>query len=142
MAIAECTPWTDGKLSPDGYGQFTRDGVHWLAHRWAWTVVHGPIPVGMHVDHLCRNRACVNVAHLRLVTPRQNVLENSAGVTAANAVKTHCDHGHPFDESNTYHHAGKRLCRACRRDAHLRHRARPEVKAARAAKARADRGGQ
>jgi len=134
-----CVLWTEGKLSPDGYGQFTRDGQHWMAHRWAFTQANGPIPDGLCVDHECRNRACVNPEHLRLKTRGANAVENSVGITALNKVKTHCSKGHEFTEANTYMTGHKRSCVICRRDAHLKHRARPDVKAKRAAQAREQR---
>ena len=133
-----CIPW-EGKLSPDGYGQFTRDMQHWLAHRWSFTQAKGPIPTGLCVDHECRNRACINPEHLRLKTRGANAVENSVGITALNKVKTHCDHGHEFTPENTYGYGGHRGCKACRHENHERHRARPDVKAKRAAQARAQR---
>jgi hypothetical protein len=76
-----------------------------------------PVPKGLTIDHLCRNRACVNPAHMEVVTNRVNIMRGDTPA-ARNAARTHCAHGHPFDESNTYHRAGKkgqagRDCRAC-----------------------------
>ena len=133
-----CIPW-EGKLSPDGYGQFTRDMQHWLAHRWSFTQAKGPIPPGLCVDHECRNRACISPEHLRLKTRGANAVENSIGITAVNKAKTHCKHGHEFTSGNTYEHGGARICRTCLRNNHLRHRARADVKAKRAARAREQR---
>jgi hypothetical protein len=135
MAITDCesSPWPVYK---DGYAQKRVDGATWLAHRWAWTRAHGPIPEGMCIDHICRNRACVNVDHLRVVTRGQNSVENSVGITAVNKVKTHCNHGHAFTHPNTRIWRGKRICKQCQANAHHRHRAIPEVKAKRALAAR------
>lgn len=47
-----------------------------LGHRVAWEATHGPIPEGMTIDHLCRNKPCVNVAHLRLLTNSENGRRN------------------------------------------------------------------
>lgn len=79
-----------------------------LGHRTAWIAAHGPIPDGMTVDHLCRNRRCINVEHLRLLTNEQNARDNGP------AQRTHCPAGHPYDEQNTYRTPnGHRRCRSC-----------------------------
>lgn len=71
-----CLEWT-GYLNPAGYGQMGYQGQR-SAHRYAWERVNGPIPDGMYIDHMCHNRACVNVNHLRVVTHAQN-MQNHAG---------------------------------------------------------------
>ena len=66
-----CLVWvggTDGK----GYGRFNVNGRPKRAHRYAWEQANGPIPEGMFIDHICHNRACVEVTHLRLATDSQN----------------------------------------------------------------------
>lgn len=93
-----------------------------LIHRLVWRVVYGPIPDGMTVDHICRNRRCVNWLHLRLLSNKVN------GTLNGNALKTECPQGHPYDEANTIlrrHRSGRlhRWCRICdqvRRDARPR----------------------
>lgn len=113
-----CYLWVGGSRDKDGYGRFHWMGKGRMAHRVAWELSHGPIPVGMVVDHICRVRSCVNPDHLRLVTSRQNVIENSVGFAATNIRKTACKHGHEFTPDNTYHrtlikgHRG-RHCKAC-----------------------------
>lgn len=85
-----------------------------LAHRIAWYVAHGEVPCDLTVDHLCRNRQCSNVEHLRLLTNAEN------GRLNGHVLKTHCPKGHPYDEQNTYHkykaETGRtgRECKQCR----------------------------
>ena len=106
---AECWAWQQSTGS-HGYGQ-TWDGITVrLAHRVAWAVWHdSQLPEGMTVDHACRNRICVNPAHLRLMTNKENASMNG------NSRRTHCPRGHPYDNANTYRRpiTGHRLCRAC-----------------------------
>ena len=68
---SSCIVWT-GNLNSAGYGQLRVNGRLVKAHRYAWEREHGPIPDGMFIDHICHERSCVNVAHLRLATPQQN----------------------------------------------------------------------
>lgn len=109
-----CWEWTAYRLQ--GYGRFGvggRGGRIVYAHRWAWEHLVGPIPDGSIIDHLCRNRACVNPDHLEPVTSRVNSLRGYSHA-ALNARKTHCPQGHPYSEENTYRMAnGNRICRTC-----------------------------
>ena len=70
-APSECWPWL-GHVDADGYGRFAFRGKRLQAHQFAWRRARGPIPKGKQLDHLCRNRACVNVAHLEPVTSPEN----------------------------------------------------------------------
>ncbi len=110
----DCWVWA-GVRDSGGYGHTRINGRQYRAHRVAYELFVGVIPEGMHVDHLCRNRACINPDHMELVTPRENVLRG-VGISAENARKTACIHGHLFDAANTYvSKTGRRQCRECHR---------------------------
>jgi hypothetical protein len=75
----------------------------------------GPIPDGLTIDHLCCNPPCINPEHLEVVTMRENLRRGRSPV-GVNARRTHCLHGHAFDERNTWIcKEGKRHCRECHR---------------------------
>lgn len=108
-----CWLW-DGAHIPSGYGSIA-DGSNKQkgTHRVVVELLTGaPVPPEMHVDHLCRNKGCVNPDHLEVVTPRINTLRGG-GPTAVNATKTHCKRGHEFTPENTYIIRDGRSCRAC-----------------------------
>ena len=106
-----CLVWFGGMYG-SGYGAFfpggNRTGGNVLAHRWLFERLVGPIPDGFDIDHLCRNRPCVNPEHLEPVTRLENIRR-------AAAIKTCCPAGHPYDEANTYTRPGTvhRKCRTC-----------------------------
>lgn len=106
-----------------GYGRISIWGSGRSAHRTAWIIENGSIPEGLQIDHLCRNRGCVNPEHLEPVTAKVNTLR-SLNPAAVNARKTHCPQGHPYDSTNTLWGAsGDRHCRACRKIYDRRRRA-------------------
>ena len=110
-----CWLWT-GATDSHGYGKFKLDRRDRGAHRLVYEILVGPIPPGLQMDHLCRVRRCVNPDHLDVVTNRDNALRGW-GFAAANATKTHCSKGHPFDVINTRVRInGGRQCRACDRE--------------------------
>ena len=108
-----CWLWT-GPLYGYGYGSAGVNGRTHNAHRAVWETAVGPIEKGLHLDHLCRNPACVNPAHMEVVTARVNAMRSTAP-TAVNARKTHCVRGHPLNGENLLVDPknGKRRCRAC-----------------------------
>lgn len=112
-----CQVWTACK-SQDGYGRVKWSGKLLMAHRVAFEDKHGPIPEGLVIDHLCRNRACINVDHLRVVTRRENTLaEGSLATSKMHSMKTHCVNGHALVVENLVRGGanGKRTCKTCTR---------------------------
>ena len=112
-----CLEWT-GSLSPQGYGWFSWNSKATLAHRWIYEAAHGPIPAKLVIDHLCRNRKCVNPAHLEAVPMAENTRRGLLhDLQRAKAKKqTHCKRGHPlFGENVSTNDKGNRCCKACRK---------------------------
>lgn len=130
-----CWSWTCSRNSYD-YGSFSvKDGPvpgkrrNKQAHRVAYELTIGPIPDGLTLDHLCRNRPCVNPYHMEPVTHAVNILRGQ-GAAALNAEKTHCKRGHPFSGDNLHIAPdGSRCCRECSREKQRRQtRARGKVR--------------
>jgi hypothetical protein len=120
--VTGCWVYT-GYISPNGYGQVVRRPRKYQAHRYTYEQVVGPIPEGLDLDHLCRNRACCNPDHLEPVTRRENCLRGLCGhITGAkNKAKTHCPQGHEYNEANTRYCKGERSCRVCARESAPKH---------------------
>jgi hypothetical protein len=113
-ASGDCWMWTAASAGK-GYGKYSvsSNGKTWypLAHRHSYEILVGSIPDGMVLDHLCRNRKCVNPDHLEAVTQKQNVQRGMSG-----GMKTHCAEAHEFVGDNTSHTKdGWRICLDCRR---------------------------
>lgn len=126
----ECWPWLAGRHN--GYGQFmVRTRMPTNAHRIAW-ILHNKMDIseGLEVDHLCRNRICVNPHHLEVVTKLENI-RRGENFTARQFRQTKCIAGHPLKGLNLYTYFDARgirhrMCRTCknRRDREWRERKR------------------
>jgi hypothetical protein len=104
-----CWNWIGGK-DRDGYGQFCPSGsTIQRAHRYSYKTLVGPIADGMTIDHLCKNRACVNPDHMEVVTLKENILRGFSPA-AQHARATHCKNGHELPVPNS---RGKRTCKIC-----------------------------
>lgn len=105
----ECWVW-EGATNGVGYGLISFRNQRWYVHRLAYSVWRGPIPAGLVIDHLCGTTWCWRPTHLEAVTTRTNIRR------ALTEQRTHCKHGHEFNEANTYINTvtGHRLCRTCR----------------------------
>jgi hypothetical protein len=95
----------------NGYHKVYANGKSQRAHRWAWELVNGKIPDGKVIDHLCRNRACVALDHLRVVTQRENIMAGLHNIDN----RSHCNNGHLFEGNIMVRKNGKRECAECNR---------------------------
>lgn len=115
-----CWEWT-GFVDKAGYARVRDDGGRTgevlYAHRVSFEIHKGTIPEGLEIDHLCRNRQCVNPEHLEAVTHKTNVLRGASPMAASSREKV-CFRGHPMTPENYYRSpiSGKGLCRVCRRE--------------------------
>lgn len=110
-----CWEWRGAK-SNRGYGNFNYAGKTQHSHRLAYQTLVGPVDLGLELDHLCRNRACVNPAHLEAVTGRVNNLRGTS-LAAQRSRRTHCPKGHALTGSNLdpaeLRRGGNRSCYTC-----------------------------
>lgn len=109
--VGSCWLWI-GRLTHNGYGFFKRGRSNWvLAHRWAYRHWIGEIPVGLDIDHTCRQIRCVNPLHLEPVTHAENMRRKRAAITA-------CRRGHALEGVNVLWRTSAdgwryRRCRTC-----------------------------
>lgn len=124
MPLTESGCWIwEGAQTFDGYGKLSVGNKNKGAHRVAYQLFVGEIPNGLHLDHLCRVRCCINPYHLEPVTCRENLLRGD-GFAAAYSRKTHCKHGHEFTLSNTrVAKRGTRHCRMCDKERYEKRKA-------------------
>lgn len=115
--MSGCWLWF-GYTAPSGYGRISLGLKPRQAHRVSYAALVGPIPDGLHIDHLCRVRCCVNPAHLEPVTSAENTRRGEAGIN--NTRKTHCPQGHAYEGDNLFFMANEfrggksRACRTCK----------------------------
>ena len=112
-----CWLW-EGGLDGKGYGTFlislpVRHNVR--AHRFSYELHKGAIPAELELDHLCRNKVCVNPDHLEPVTHEENMRRCPELGKWSRAHITHCPHGHEYSDENTYMWRNMRHCRECNR---------------------------
>jgi len=103
------------KPNKRGYSRMSICNRRYYAHRVYYELIKGKIPIGLMLDHLCRNRRCVNPDHLEPVTIKENVMRGESP-PATNDRKTQCSKGHPFDSVNTYYRPNfpnQRFCKRC-----------------------------
>lgn len=109
-----CWEWI-GPLTGVGYSQISLGRSFFLAHRVMYTEFRGPIPGVLTIDHLCRNKRCINPWHMEAVTHAENNFRGNSN-SARKRRQTHCNQGHEFTPENTYiHKNGNRACRECNR---------------------------
>jgi len=116
-----CWEWQASKNNK-GYGTFWHNKKYVKAHRVSYELFKGLIPQDLTIDHLCRNRKCVNPEHLEAVTMKENTLRG-IGFSAINKRKTQCPKGHPYSGDNLFiRKTGGRGCKICAGNAQRRHR--------------------
>ena len=121
--IGCCWYWIGAKTY-GGYGLFRYNGKSELVHRLSYEDAKGEIPDGLVINHICRNRHCVNPDHLEVITRGKNI---QIGI-CANRNKTHCPQDHEYTEENTLiDRKGARVCRMCARIRNSQYRQREKT---------------
>lgn len=125
-----CLIWT-GALDLAGYGTLMVNRKRSRPHRVAYEAAHGPIPDNFTIDHLCKNRACCNPAHLEAVSKGENTRRAHTGVKRKRATRTHCKRGHDLTPDNTRRSSkGSIICKTCQRLAKRQYKQRHQIKMA------------
>lgn len=99
-----CWEWI-GSKDGDGYGHLWARFPKWIkASRFSFILAGKKIPEGFELDHLCRNRGCVNPEYLEAVIHKENCIRGEVGIKSGliQKSKTHCPQGHPYNKQNTY----------------------------------------
>ena len=96
-------------ITTNGYSRIRVGNKQIQAHRWVWELINGAIPEGFVIDHLCSNRKCVAIDHLRMVTQQENIMAGKHCIDN----KIHCNKGHLFKENLMVRKNGKRECAEC-----------------------------
>ena len=107
----DCWVWIGG-TNGDGYGRLWFNGKKHGAHRFVYSLAVSNVDERT-VDHLCRNRLCVNPIHLELVSKRENTLRSPIAITAMQARQTLCMRGHELSICPD----GHRRCKICHKNA-------------------------
>lgn len=112
--LGSCWQWTGG-VNSSGYAAISVGGFRFQLHRYSYERAKGPIPDGMVIDHLCRNRSCCNPAHLEPVTVHEN-WRRGTSPTVRFSRQTHCKRGHELSGDNLHiiNSTGSRQCKACK----------------------------
>ena len=107
--------WMGAMSGDNGYGVLWDGERKTYVHRYSAHLANIAIPEGFTIDHLCRNRRCVNPDHLEAVSLRENIKRGETGIKTGQCqrAKTHCPKGHPYDFMNTYVWHDERYCRKC-----------------------------
>jgi len=104
-----CWEWT-ASLDRDGYGRFSVKHKNISAHRFSYGLFNEDIPEGLQIDHLCRNRKCVNPLHLEAVPLQENIKRGLTGkINHWREHKTHCPYGHEYTQGKN-----QRICKTCK----------------------------
>ena len=106
-----CWLWIGARSS--GYGRVRYNGKTRIAYRLVYELLVGPIPENLELDHLCRNRSCVNPDHLDPVTRLENQRRSPISRATIHGSKEFCPNGHRYTPENTRIYRGSRYCRTC-----------------------------
>lgn len=107
-----CWIWK-ASVDINGYGQFQYKKRMLKSHRFYWEFINGEVPRGKELDHLCRNKKCVNPGHLEAVSHKENMRRGLTNVASINIIKTHCPKGHSYSGENLIRTKVGRICRIC-----------------------------